>query len=267
VRRPDGDIELVKESAPSLKRTGFLAWPVVRGAVIFVDSLSLGVRALMMSAEFAGADDEKLTPAQMTATMVGAVAFAVGLFIIAPTVLMAWAKKSVTEQPLALNLVEGVLRALIFTCYVFLISRIEEVRRVLQYHGAEHKVINTWDAGLELTLENARAQSRMHARCSTSFLLIVVVVGSVLFSFFGWPSVAVRIATRLALLPLVAGISYEIIRYSGRSDSLLARAARTPGTWFQQMTTKEPDDSQIEVALRALNSLVEPETAGGNESV
>jgi uncharacterized protein YqhQ len=261
VRRPDGGIEVVRESALSLRRKGFLSWPFVRGVVVFVDGLSLGIRALMMSADFAGDESEKLTPAQMTMTIAGAVAFAIALFILLPTVLMSFARRTMAGRPLVLNLVEGGLRALIFTMYVYAISRISEVQRVLEYHGAEHKAINTLDAGEDLTVANARAHSRMHPRCSTSFLLIVVVIGSILFSFFGWPGVLLRIATRLLLLPVVAGISYEIIRFSSVSKSALARAACVPGTWFQRMTTREPDDNQLEVALTALRALVEPREA------
>ena len=257
VRKPDGNIGILQEHAiaPS-RRKGPLAWPLVRGAAVFVDSITIGVRSLMMSMELAGEEDEKLTPAQTSMAVVVAMVFAVGLFIVLPTLVMAFVRRSASGVPVFLmNLAEGLLRAVIFACYVLAISRMKEIRRVLEFHGAEHKVINTFDAGDDLTVENVRKRTTIHPRCGTSFLLFVVLVGSVLFSFFGWPGVIQRILTRLALLPVVAGISYELLRFSGTSSSPIVKALRAPGMWFQRLTTREPDDGQIQVAIEALKAV------------
>jgi len=257
VRKPDGNIGILREHtvAPS-RRKGPLAWPFVRGAAVFVDSITIGVRSLMMSMELAGEEDEKLTPVQTTMTVVLALAFAVGLFIVLPTVVMSFARRSASRVPVFLmNLAEGLLRAVIFACYVTAIARMKDIQRVLAFHGAEHKVINAFDSGDDLTVESVRKRTTIHPRCGTSFLLFVVLVGSVLFSFFGWPSVIQRVLTRLALLPLVAGISYELLRLSGTSSSPIVKALRAPGMWFQRLTTREPDDKQIEVAIEALKAV------------
>jgi uncharacterized protein YqhQ len=259
VRRPDGNIGVKREETPApSRRKGPLAWPVVRGAGIFIDSLTIGVRSLVMSMDMASAEDEKLGPAAVSATIIGALAFATCLFIVLPTVLMSAARRSLSMPSLLLNIAEGLLRAGIFAVYIYAISRMQDVQRVLAFHGAEHKAINAYDRGQELTIENVRGNPRLHPRCGTSFLMFVVLVGSVLFSFFGWPGVIQRVLLRLALLPLVAGISYEIIRFSGRSRSPLVKAACAPGMWFQRMTTREPDDNQIEVAIVALKAILPP---------
>lgn len=257
VRKPDGEIGIVTERLSAISRKGCLSLPIVRGAAVFVETLTLGVRTLMLSADLAGEESEKLTPGQMSMTVVGAMAFAIGLFIVLPTLLMSITRQSLGAPVFVMNVAEGLLRALVFIAYVWIISRVEDVRRVLEYHGAEHKTINAFDAGEELTVECVRKHSRLHPRCGTSFLLFVVLVGSILFSLFGWPNIVQRVVTRLLLLPVVAGISYELIRLSGSSQSVVANWLKQPGMLFQRMTTREPDDNQIEVALAALRAVSE----------
>ena len=257
VRKPDGTIGVVKEDVTAIsKRYKALGLPILRGAVIFVDSLLLGVKSLMLSADMSGEENEKLSPAAQVMTMLVAMGFAVGLFIVLPTVLMSFARRSVGAPSILMNIAEGLLRGVIFVLYVVAISRMGEVRRVLAYHGAEHMVINTYDSAEELTVDNARTHSRLHPRCGTSFLLFVVLIGSALFSLFGWPGLLQRIMLRLALLPLVAGLSYEVIRFSGRTRMLLVRLACAPGMWLQRLTTLEPDNDQIEVAIESLKALL-----------
>ncbi len=266
VRRPDGNIGVVQEDLANASRKRFFQLPIVRGAVLFVETLTLGIKTLMLSADLAGEEQEKLTPAQISMTVVTAMAFAIGLFIVLPTVLMSLVRRHMHAPVFFMNVAEGLLRATVFVLYVFVISRIQDVQRVLEYHGAEHKAINAYDAGSVLSVENVRSQSRLHPRCGTSFLLFVVLIGSVLFSFFGWPNMIQRIAIRLALLPLVAGLSYEVIRLSGLSTHPVSEALKKPGLLFQRLTTREPDDKQIEVALAALSAVAGAKGGSGQNA-
>lgn len=257
VRRSEGDIALKKIDFVSFnERYAFLKWPLLRGMVAFVEALVLGFRSLSISAEQAlEEEEEELKGWELPLTMAIALAAGVGLFILLPTVLMSYLRQGV-DTPLLLNLGEGMLRLLIFLSYIFLISRWQEVARVFQYHGAEHKAIACYEAGQPLTVDNARPFSTLHRRCGTSFLLIVMVTSIILFSFFGWPELWQRILIRLSLLPLVAGLSYESIRLAGLKDNLFTRIISQPGLWLQHLTTKKPVDEQVEVAICALNAVM-----------
>ena len=256
VRRPDGSIICqVDPAIPPSRRYPFLGWPIIRGAVSLYDSVALGLKALVFSTNMAAeAEGEKVTAGEMSLTMLLGLAIAIGLFIIAPTVLIGYARRFLPNRSIVFNLVEGLVRLAIFLGYLAAITRMEDIQRVFAYHGAEHQVILAYEASPDhtVTVEAARPLPTLHPRCGTSFLLFVVVVSIVLFSFFGWPSLWARIAIRLALLPVVAGLSYEIIRASGRSRSPLLAAAIAPGLWLQRMTTRRPDDGQLEVAMAAL---------------
>ncbi|HEY3315900.1 MAG TPA: DUF1385 domain-containing protein [Bacillota bacterium] len=256
VRRADGSIICqVDPAVPASRRYKWLGWPVIRGAVALYDSVSLGLKALVFSSnQMAEGEGEKVTAAEMSLTMLIGVAVAIALFVVAPTLAIGLVKRYLSGQPIVLNLVEGVLRLAIFLGYLAAITRLADIQRVFAYHGAEHKVILAYEAcpDQEVTVEATHAKTTLHPRCGTSFLLFVVVVSIILFSFFGWPGVWQRIATRLALLPVVAGLSYEIIRLSGRSKSPLIAWAVAPGLWLQRLTTRQPDDSQVEVAIAAL---------------
>ncbi len=253
VRRPDQGIVTQREiSIPWSKRHPLLGLPVIRGFVGLCETLGIGINALLFSANQAAASEgEELSKREMTFTVAAGVALAVLIFIVTPTYLLGLIRKSIDNIILA-NLVEGSIRIVFLIGYVGLISRIKDIERVLQYHGAEHKVIHAYEKGLDLTVENARRFPKMHPRCGTSFLFLVMLVSVVVFSFLGWPNLWMRIAMRLALLPLVAGISYELLKLSGRLESPWLSWITWPGCWLQRFTTREPDDSMIEVAITAL---------------
>lgn len=262
VRRPDGGISLTSRPVGG-RRQGFLSWPIIRGVVSFVDSLRLGVDAIMYSANESGSEEEQLSSRDATLAVVLAFALAIGLFFILPTFLMSWLNRAMARG-IVLNLVEGGLRLAIFLIYLGIISRSSDVARVLAYHGAEHKVIHCHEAGLDLTPANARGFSPCHPRCGTAFLLIVMLIAVVIYGFFGWPNPLLRIVIRLAFLPVIAGVSYEALRWLARSDSGLTRVLVQPGLFLQRFTTREPDDGMLEVAITALNAVLD---AGEGASV
>ena len=179
----------------------------------------------------------------------------IGLFILLPTWLVSLLD-FVTESVVIKNLSEGVVRIVIFLTYLYLSSLLPDIKRVFQYHGAEHKSIACYEAGEELTVENARKNKRLHPRCGTSFLLIVMVISIICFSFMGWQNIWIRTVTRLALMPVIAGLSYEVIKLAGRYDNFLTRILSFPGLCLQKLTTNEPDDSQLEVALEAIKAVI-----------
>ena len=245
------DKTLLKSDAdkyPILKK------PMVRGVVALVESLVYGLKSLSYSAQVAGEEGEELSDKEIAMTMVFALVLGIGLFVILPTY-AAKAIHSSIVNPIVLNLLEGLLRLVIFFAYIFGISRMKEIQRVFEYHGAEHKTIFAYEAGVELIPANIRSFSRLHPRCGTNFLLIVMIVSILLFAFLGWPDLLERIISRVILLPVVAGIAYEIIRFAGRSEQRWVAIAITPGLWLQKLTTREPSDDQIEVAVAALQSV------------
>ena len=286
VRKPDGELEekvddrvLIKDKHP------ILGLPFIRGIFNFGSSLANGVKALMYSASFFPEDEEeeeepsrfelwleerlgseKAAGFFVTLAVILGVAFSVGLFILLPTALVGAGGVLAGGMPMWLrNLLEGVVRVVIFMGYLILCSRMKDIRRVFSYHGAEHKTIFCYEKGLPLTVENVRAQPRHHPRCGTSFLFVVIVVAilvsSVVFSFIEVTNTFARMGLHLLMLPVVVGITYEINRFVGAHDNLLCRAVRAPGLWMQNFTTFEPDDSMIEVGIRAL-TLVLPSVKG-----
>ena len=242
VRNPQGRIELEVKPVNSIAdRYPIFKKPMLRGCVSLFESLVMGIRSLGYSAQMAGEEDEQLTDKELAGTMIFAFALAAVLFIAIPTG-AAKLFHVITEDPVFLNLMEGFLRLFIFMAYIFAISRMKDIQRVFQYHGAEHKTIACFEAGEALTVENVARHTRLHKRCGTSFLLIVMLVSIFVFAFLGWPDLAERIASRIILLPVVAGISYEIIRFSANSDNCLLGWAVKPGLWLQKLTTREPED-------------------------
>ena len=256
VRTPEGKIEINSRPVNSISdRYPVLKKPLLRGCVSLIESLVIGIRSLGYSAQMAGEEEEQLSDRELAGTIAFAFVLAAVLFIAIPTG-AAKLFHSVTEDPVFLNLMEGLLRLFIFIAYIVGISRMKDIQRVFQYHGAEHKTIACFEAGEALTVENAMKHTRFHKRCGTSFLLIVMLVSIFVFAFLGWPSLIERIVSRIVLLPVVAGISYEIIRFSANSDNCLLGWAVKPGLWLQRLTTREPEPDMLEVAIESAKAVL-----------
>ncbi len=263
-RKDRGDISVHREEVSKLaSRFPFLRWPLLRGIVAFIEALTVGIKALNIStAEVLEEEGEEVHPLYTVFTVALGLALGVGLFFLLPTLLANYLP---APSALVSNLLEGLLRIGIFISYIYLISRWGEIQRFFAYHGAEHKAIYCYEAGKDLKVENASLFSTKHPRCGTSFLLIVMIVSILLFSLFGWPGLWERFLIRLALLPAVAAVAYELIRLTSQSSWKPLRALALPGVWLQHLTTREPDGSQLEVALEALRNLVgSGENIGGN---
>ena len=255
VREPSGTITVKNEKIISIaERFPILKKPMLRGVVALGESLVVGLKALSYSAQMAGDEGETLSDKEIVLTMIFSLCLTIVLFVIIPTAAAKYVHSAI-KDPMLLNLAEGGLRMLIFFLYIYGISRMKDIKRVFQYHGAEHKTIHAYEAGVPLTVENVQKFSTLHPRCGTSFLLIVMIVSILIFAFLGWPDLWMRILSRIILLPVVAGISYEIIRYAGRSENKFVKFATLPGLWLQNLTTNEPDDEQVEVAIRALEEV------------
>jgi uncharacterized protein YqhQ len=261
VRRPDLTISVRDWPLVSwMKRYPFLKLPVVRGVVALVESLFLGVRALSLSAnESLGEEEQELSKKELGLTLLVAMAFAVGLFFLLPLFFTGLFKGHLGTG-IVFWLVEGLVRVTIFIIYLVVITQFRDLRRVFEYHGAEHMAIHALEHDDELTPENVEKYRTMHLRCGTSFLLIVLVVSIVVFALVQWPAWYYLVLSRVVLVPLIAGISYEIIKFAGRrEDNRIVRLVMTPGLALQWLTTKQPDRGQVEVAIAALDKIVELE--------
>ncbi|PKM72503.1 MAG: DUF1385 domain-containing protein [Firmicutes bacterium HGW-Firmicutes-16] len=280
VRTQDGLV--TKESEPHFIREKYkiLGWPFLRGIIIFIESMVYGVKALTYSASFMPEEEqeqptkfdkwveEKLGSEKAEKALIGFAVFlgvclSVGLFVLLPT-LLAGFMTNLTDSSILRNLTEGALRLIIFFLYMYFCTKSPDLKRVFRYHGAEHKSIFCYERGLPLTVENVREQSRFHPRCGTSFLFIVMIISIFVFSFLSWNNVFLRMALRILLLPVVMGISYEIIHWAGKHDNWLSSALSAPGKALQRLTTAEPDDGMMECAIEALK-LVIPEKKGQDE--
>ena len=268
LRLPDGSIETTVHPNKSLKdRVRILKLPVLRGMVGLIESLVLGYKTLTYSFEKAGFEEEEPTKfelwlsktfgksvMQIVTVFAGilGVLLALMLFMLLPSLAVKLISGYLPDW--SYTLAEGVIKIAIFLAYVALVSHMEEIRRTFEYHGAEHKTIFCYENGLDLTVENVRGMSRFHPRCGTSFLLIAMIVSILFFSLpiVPWDNVLLRMATKLVLLPVVVGVAYEFIHLAGKYDNIFTRALSAPGLWLQRLTTKEPDDSQIEVAINSM---------------
>lgn len=257
VRQPNGEIIVDKQAAVTIAdKYPILKKPLLRGVVALGESLIYGMKALSYSAQLSGEEDEQLDSKEMAMTIAFSVCLAIGLFIILPTWSMRFLRLW-TENHMILNLAEGVLRMAIFLAYIGGISMMEDIQRVFQYHGAEHKTIYAYEANLPLTVENVRGFTTLHPRCGTNFLMIVMMISMFVFTFLGWPSLLERILSRIVLMPVIAGVSYEIIRYAGAHiDKAWVKLSIMPGLCLQKLTTREPDDTQIEVAIASLKAVL-----------
>lgn len=260
VRQPDDVIVARRDELPRLStRTAGARIPLVRGIFVLFESLSLGFRALSWSAQKATGEDEKpLTKSEIGWTMALALVIFSGLFILLP----AGAANLVSgESDLVFGVIEGVIRLVIFVAYIWAIGRSEEIGRVFEYHGAEHMSIHAFEAGEPLTVDSVKRYPPEHPRCGTSFLLIVILASIILFSALGRHSLVFVISSRLLGIPVIAGASYELLRFSGiRSGGGLAHLLALPGMWLQKLTTKVPDDAQIEVAISGLVAALDDES-------
>jgi uncharacterized protein YqhQ len=274
VRQPNGGVSIKKDKLVSVtKKYPLLRFPIIRGSVVLIQSLILGIRALNYSAGVVGEIEEgkqEMSSAAVAGSMIMALLLGIGIFILAPlgltNLIRHYLMPAMTN--FTYNVVDGVIRAIFFFVYIVSISYMSEIRRLFQYHGAEHKTVYTFEASEDLTVENARKKSTLHPRCGTSFLMFVLVISIVVFSLV--PSTVpfyVKVLARVVLIPLIAGMAYEIIRFSARHlTNPFCRALIQPGLWLQKITTKEPDDSQLEIAITALREallfdVVEPERA------
>ena len=270
VRKPDGEIEVEVETYQGLAHgSKFKELPFIRGIFNFLDSLILGTRALNYSASFyeeeegketkfdkamdkmSGGNGEKLLSGIVT---VISIMLAVGIFIVLPYFISSLFESFIRNRSL-MAIIEGVIRIALFLLYVWGISAMKDIRRLYQYHGAEHKCINCIEQGMDLTVENVRKSSRQHKRCGTSFLFFVMIVSIIFCFFITAQSQIARVLIRLALLPVIAGVSYEIIKLAGNSENPFVNLLSRPGMWVQNMTTKEPDDDMIEVGIRAVEAV------------
>ena len=274
VRKSNGEIVVDKKDLnPATSKNKFLKLPILRGVIAFISSMVTGIKCLMYSADQVDFDDDegyeeskfekwlddkfgdKISDIVIYFSVFVSLIFSIGLFMILPN-LIAGIFKIIISNRIILNLIEGVIRIGIFLLYIVLVSQMKDIRRVFEYHGAEHKTIATYESGEELTVENARKFSRLHPRCGTSFLLIVMVISIIFFSVLSWESVWQRLLYRLLLLPVVAGLSYEVITFTGKSKNKCVKWLTKPGLWLQKLTTREPDDEQIEVAIEAIKNVL-----------
>lgn len=262
VRTPENEIVCQKHELNSLSTRYSLATkPVLRGIVALAETLILGFKALSYSANLAMGqqDDEKITAKEMTFSLVFALLLIIGLFMVLPFYLTRLASSAVNNR-FFFTLTEGGIRIAIFIGYVFIVSRIRDIRRVFEYHGAEHKSIHAFEDEASLTPETVIRYSSLHVRCSTSFLLIVMVLAIFAFSFLPTSNIVLRIVGKLILIPLIAGVSYEIIKFASvHEESMIIKLLMSPGLLLQRLTTKEPDKEQVEVAICALKELLEAE--------
>lgn len=267
VRKPDGEIAVdVQDYHSVIPWKTPLKIPFIRGIFSFVDSLVLGMKTLMYSAGFIEEEEgEVLTEEEaakqerqeklfMNLTVIFAVVIAVALFMVLPYFLSGFVEKY-TSSRMAMTVFEGVIRVVIFLIYIFLISRTKDIRRTFMYHGAEHKCINCIEHGLDLTVENVRKSSKEHKRCGTSFLVFVIVISIILYLFIRVDSHAMRIVVRLLLIPVIAGLSYELLRAAGRTENRLIQVLSKPGLWMQRLTVREPDDEMIQVGIASVEAV------------
>ena len=266
VRKPDGEIIIDEKENKSLGKIAKV--PIIRGVIAFISSMVIGVKSLMFSAKFYDVEDEnKKEPKKETkesmsdwmiyGSVILAICMSVGLFIVLPNVISNIFVQNKEANPVIYNLVESIVKIAIFLGYLFAVSLMKDIQRTFEYHGAEHKTIFCYENGEELIPENVKKYSRFHPRCGTSFLLFVVIISIIVFSLVGvYENPFINLGLRLLLLPLAAGISYEIIKFAGRSTSKYITWLNAPGKWLQRLTTREPDEKQIEVAIAALKAVI-----------
>ncbi len=264
VRQPDGQLNVVKQPLASIYKGRLRETPLIRGIIALIETLVLGTQSLLHSAQVAATEEvgEKIPTAVLWGTVAASLALGVALFFMVPLFATRYLIDPYVESALLSSIFEGLIRIGIFIAYLKLMSLIPDIRKVFAYHGAEHKTVNAYEAGVPMDVESVRMYSTAHARCGTAFLFIVLVVAIFVFALVGQPSLWIRILSRIALIPVIAVISYEIMKFgASHSRNRVVRVLLAPGLLLQTMTTREPDDSQIEAAISALNEVIEIDKA------
>lgn len=272
VRKPDGEIEVMKDTYKSVIKIETLTKiPFVRGVFNFVDSMVLGVKTLNFSASFYEEEEEKVRTEKelarkekidkliMSVTMIVSFVLAICLFMVLPYLLVGFLEKWISNN-LIMVILEGLVRIGIFIGYILLVSRMNDIKRTFMYHGAEHKCINCIEHGLPLTVENVKVSSKEHKRCGTSFIFFVLLISIICLFFVQVDTLWMRVLVRILLLPFIAGISYELLKWAGRSENMLITALSKPGLWMQELTTKEPEEDMIEVAIASVEAVFDWKT-------
>jgi uncharacterized protein YqhQ len=263
VRRPDGAIHVESHEIDSVaRRHRILSEPFLRGVIVLGQSLAIGARAMMVAANQSMEEDQQLTSRQVAISLTVAMAFFVAIFILGPTTLFAWVGDRIGGGPLVAVL-EGIFRVALFVGYLWLIGRIKDIRRVFEYHGAEHKTIAAYEHHVPLEPERVHAFPKEHVRCGTNFLIIVMIVTIFVFTLFGTPGILWRLLSRVIAIPIIAGLAYEALRLGARfPHATIVRAMMQPGIWLQRITTREPDASQIQVAIDSFEAVRRREAEG-----
>jgi uncharacterized protein YqhQ len=264
VRQPNGELNIVRQPLANIYKGRLREKPLVRGIIVLIETLVLGTRALLHSAQVASTEEigEKIPTAVLWGTIAVSIAFAVALFFLAPLFTTRYLIDPYINSTLLSNIVEGLIRIGIFIVYLKLIGLMPDIKKVFAYHGAEHKVVNAYEAGIPLEVESVKNYSTAHARCGTAFIFIVLIIAIFVFALLGRPNLWLSILSRIVLIPVIAIIGYEIMKFgAGHIKNKIVRILLAPGLMLQAMTTKEPDDSQLEAAISALNEVIEIDKA------
>jgi len=267
VRQPNGELSIKRQPLASIYKGRLREMPLVRGIITFIEILVLGTQSLLHSAQVASAEErgEKIPTALLWGTVAASLALAVALFFMVPLFTTQYLIDPYIDSALLSNVFEGLIRIGIFIAYLKLISLMPDIKRVFAYHGAEHKVVNAYEAGVPLDVESVKNYSTAHARCGTAFIFIVLIVAIFVFALVGQPTLWIRILSRIALIPVIAVISYEIMKFAaGHINNKIVRVLLAPGLLLQAITTREPDDSQLEAAISALNEVIEIDRAANS---
>jgi uncharacterized protein YqhQ len=259
-RRPNGEIGLNPQTLPTFYTGKWRKTPLIRGIIVLIESMVLGIQTLMYSANVALEEEKaELSKGTTVAIVIAALAFSVGVFFLLPLFITNRFSAQL-QSSLLFNFIEGLIRMAIFIIYLKLVSLMPDIKRVFAYHGAEHKAVNAYEAGVPLEVEKARVYGTANPRCGTSFLFAVLIIAIIVFSIIGKPSIGLMVVSRVVLVPVIAALGYEFIYFTSRhSTNVFMKALLTPGMWLQALTTREPDDKQLEVALSALKKVVEME--------
>ena len=261
VRTPGGDIHVESHDIDSVaKRHPIFRKPLLRGIIVLGQSLAIGVRALMVASKHSMDEDEQLTSKQLGVSLTIAMVVFIAIFIVGPAALFGWVEHKVDADGILVNAAEGLFRVFLFVGYLWAIGRSKDIHRVFEYHGAEHKTIAAYEHDEELVADRIQTYPKEHVRCGTNFLIIVMVVTIFVFAIFGTPGIVWRIGSRLIAIPLIAAVAYEALRLGARfPGSLVMRALMAPGIWLQKITTQEPDEAQVEVAVASFREVLRAE--------